>query len=168
MGPRLARVSQVVARLRAINSARAIHMCAQERGHSSTVTRRRFVQGVAAAGLAALVEGKFKQARAETLPHAPPILTGNHFDLAIEPHHVDFTGRRRKAIKINGTLPGPTLKWREGDTVTIAVTNYLPAETSIHWHGMRIPAEMDGVPGLSYAGIAPGKTFVYRFPVLQN
>jgi FtsP/CotA-like multicopper oxidase with cupredoxin domain len=52
--------------------------------------------------------------------------------------------------------------------VTIAVTNHLPAETSIHWHGIRVPASMDGVPGLSYAGIAPGKTFVYRFPVPQN
>ena len=135
---------------------------------SLTVTRRRFVQGIAAAGLATLVEGKFSQASAETIAHSPSVLTGNHFDLAIEPHHVDFTGRRVKAIKINGTLPGPTLKWREGDTVTIAVTNHLPAETSIHWHGMRIPAEMDGVPGLSYAGIAPGKAFVYRFPVLQN
>jgi CopA family copper-resistance protein len=60
------------------------------------------------------------------------------------------------------------LKWREGDTVTIAVTNHLPSATSIHWHGLRIPAPMDGVPGLSFAGIAPGRTFVYRFPVLQN
>ena len=139
-----------------------------ERDHSLTLTRRRFVQGVAAVGLAALVDGKLNLASAQTSAHAPSVLTGNHFDLTIEPHHVDFTGRRAKAIKINGTLPGPTLKWREGDTVTIAVTNHLPAETSIHWHGMRIPAAMDGVPGLSFAGIAPGKTFVYRFPVLQN
>jgi CopA family copper-resistance protein len=139
-----------------------------ERDHNLTLTRRRFVQGVAAVGIAALVEGKITLASAETSAHAPSVLTGNHFDLAIEAHHVDFTGRRVKALKINGTLPDPTLKWREGDTVTIAVTNHLPAETSIHWHGMRIPAEMDGVPGLSYAGIAPGKTFVYRFPVLQN
>jgi CopA family copper-resistance protein len=132
------------------------------------VSRRHFVQGVAAAGLAALVEGKFHQAGAETIAHAPPVLTGNHFDLAIEPDHVDFTGRRVKAIKINGSLPGPTLKWREGDTVTVAVTNHLPEVTSIHWHGMRIPAEMDGVPGLSFPGIAPGQTFVYRIPVVQN
>jgi CopA family copper-resistance protein len=132
------------------------------------VSRRHFVQGVAAAGLATLVEGKFNQAGAETIAHSPAILTGTHFDLAIEPHHVDFTGRRVKAIKINGSLPGPTLKWREGDTVTVAVTNHLPEVTSIHWHGMRIPAEMDGVPGLSFAGIAAGKTFVYRIPVVQN
>src|ERR1700745_2035331 len=135
---------------------------------NSTLTRRRFVQGVAAVGLAGLVDGNLNLASAETSAHAPAVLTGKHFDLSIEHHHVDFTGRRAKAIKINGTLPGPTLKWREGDTVTVAVTNHLPEATSIHWHGMRIPAEMDGVPGLSFAGIAPGKTFVYRFPVLQN
>ena len=139
-----------------------------ERDHSLTLTRRRFVQGVAAVGVAAVVAGKFNQADAEVIDHSPSVLTGNHFDLTIEPYHVDFTGRRAKAIKINGSLPGPTLKWREGETVTVAVTNHLSDETSIHWYGMRIPAEMDGVPGLSFAGIAPGKTFVYRFPVLQN
>jgi CopA family copper-resistance protein len=139
-----------------------------ERDDCLTLTRRRFLQGVAATGLAALVDGKFNPAVAEMTPNSPTLLTGDHFDLAIEPHHVNFTGRRAKAIKINGSLPGPTLKWREGDTVTIAVTNHLPAGTSIHWHGLRIPAPMDGVPGLSFAGIAPGKTFVYRFPVLQN
>src|SRR5690242_13084186 len=135
---------------------------------SLTLTRRRFVQGVVVAGLATLVEGTFNQAGAETIPRSPAILTGTHFDLAIEPHEVDFTGRRRKAIEINGSLPGPTLKWREGDIVTVAVTNHLPEPTSIHWHGMRIPAEMDGVPGLSFAGIAPGQTFFYRIPVVQN
>jgi CopA family copper-resistance protein len=139
-----------------------------ERDDSLILTRRHFVQGVTAAGLAALVGGKFNQASAETIAHSPAILTGNHFDLAIEPHHVDFTGRRVKAIAINGSLPGPTLKWRERDTVTVAVTNHLPDATSIHWHGIRVPAEMDGVPGLSFAGIAPGKTFVYRIPVVQN
>jgi len=132
------------------------------------VSRRRFVHGVAVAGLAALVEGRINQAGAATIAHSPPILTGNHFDLAIENYPVDFTGRRVKAIKINGSLPGPTLKWREGDTVTVSVTNHLPEVTSIHWHGVRIPADMDGVPGLSFAGIAPGKTFVYRIPVVQN
>jgi CopA family copper-resistance protein len=139
-----------------------------EKGQGLILTRRRFVQGVTVAGLAALVEETLNRVDAETIPHSPAILTGTHFDLAIEPHHVDFTGKRRKAIKINGSLPGPTLKWREGDTVLVAVTNHLAEPTSIHWHGMRIPAEMDGVPGLSFAGIAPGQTFVYRFPVVQN
>jgi FtsP/CotA-like multicopper oxidase with cupredoxin domain len=135
---------------------------------TSRLTRRRLVQGLATAGLAALVDGTFNQAGAETIAHSPSVLTGNHFDLTIEANHVNFTGRRVQGIAVNGSHPGPTLKWREGDTVTIAVTNHLATETSIHWHGMRIPAPMDGVPGLSFAGIAPGKTFVYRFPVLQN
>jgi FtsP/CotA-like multicopper oxidase with cupredoxin domain len=139
-----------------------------EKDHSLKLTRRRFVQGVAVVGIAAVVDGKFDQAAAEVINHSPPILTGNHFDLTIEPHHVNFTGRRVEALKINGALPGPTLTWREGDTVTIAVTNHLPSETSIHWHGIRCPAEMDGVPELSFAGIAPNETFVYRIPVRQN
>jgi hypothetical protein len=101
-----------------------------DREVSLILTRRRFVQAVAVAGLATSVQGKFNQAGAETISHSAPILTGNHFDLAIEPHHVDFTGRRVKALAINGSLPGPTLKWREGDTVTVAVTNHLPEATS--------------------------------------
>jgi FtsP/CotA-like multicopper oxidase with cupredoxin domain len=105
--------------------------------------------------------GKLERAAAETIPHAPSVLTGNHFDLAVEPDYVDFTGRRAKAIRVNGSLPGPTLKWREGETVTVAVTNHLTVMTSIHWHGVRVPLEMDGVPGLSFAGIGPGQTFIY-------
>src|ERR1700756_2709492 len=143
-------------------------MATLERDHSLTLTRRRFVQGVAAVGIAAAVEGKFNQADAEVIDHSPSVLTGNHFDLTIEPHHANFTGRRTKAIKINGSFPGPTLKWREGETVTVAVTNHLPVMTSIHWHGVRVPAAMDGVPGLSFGGIAPGQRFVYRIPVVQN
>jgi CopA family copper-resistance protein len=139
----------------------------QERS-SSTPTRRRFVQGVALAGLGALVEESLNQAGAETIAHSPSVLTGNQFDLTIEAHQGNFTGRRVKVIAVNGCLPGPTLKWREGEIVTIAVTNRLSDGTSIHWHGIRVPALMDGVPGLSFAGIPPGKTFVYRFPVQQN
>jgi len=82
----------------------------------------------------------------DAVHHSPSVLTGNHFDLTIEPHNVDFKGRRTKAIKINRALPGPTLKWRERETVTVAVTNHLPVMTSIHWHGVRVPAAMDGVP----------------------
>jgi len=123
--------------------------------------RRDFLRGIAAGFLTSRVYGAMSA-------DGPEVLTGDHFDLTIEAHQVNFTGRRVKATLVNGSLPGPTLKWREGDTVTIAVTNHLPDETSIHWHGIRVPASMDGVPGLSFAGIAPGKTFVYRFPVLQN
>ena len=68
---------------------------------------------------------------------------------------VDFTGRRRTAMAINGSIPGPLLRWREGDTVTLRVRNRLPQDTSIHWHGILLLANMDGVPGFSFAGIAP-------------
>jgi FtsP/CotA-like multicopper oxidase with cupredoxin domain len=81
---------------------------------------------------------------------------------------VNFTGHRHAAIGVNGMVPAPILRWREGDTVTLAVTNRLREPTSIHWHGIRTPSPMDGVPGLSFPGIAPGETFVYRFPVNQS
>ena len=88
--------------------------------------------------------------------------------LEIGPVPMNVTGRPRTAIGINGQVPGPILKWREGDTVTLAVTNRLSEWTSIHWHGIRTPAAMDGVPGFSFPGIAPGGTFTYRFAVPQN
>jgi CopA family copper-resistance protein len=81
---------------------------------------------------------------------------------------VSFTGAPRIATVVNGSLPAPTLRWREGDTVTIRVRNELAEPTSIHWHGLVLPANMDGVPGLSFHGIAPGETFTYRFPVRQS
>ena len=133
------------------------------------VSRHRFVQGLAAGGAVAALDWRAGWASAETgQQQTLATLTGKDFELTIDSLPVNFTGRRSVATAVNGSVPGPILRWREGDTVTIAVTNRLPTPTSIHWHGMRIPAEMDGVPGLSYAGIAPGKTFVYRFPVLQN
>ncbi|WP_237751090.1 multicopper oxidase domain-containing protein, partial [Pseudomonas aeruginosa] len=72
------------------------------------------------------------------------------------------------AMTINGSLPGPTLRWREGDNVTLRVRNRLAEDTSIHWHGIILPANMDGVPGLSFEGIAPGGLYEYRFKVRQN
>jgi len=72
------------------------------------------------------------------------------------------------ATTVNGSLPGPTLYWQEGETVTIKVTNTLNVTSSIHWHGIILPTGMDGVPGLSFAGIAPGDTFTYRFKVQQS
>ncbi len=70
---------------------------------------------------------------------------------------VNFTGKPVIATTINGMLPGPTLRWREGDTVTIRVTNRLREATSIHWHGIILPFQMDGVPGISFAGIPPAR-----------
>jgi FtsP/CotA-like multicopper oxidase with cupredoxin domain len=135
---------------------------------STNISRRRFVQGIASAGVLAALSGDTLPGYGETMPHTQAELSGTHFELTIDKLPVNITGRRRIALGINGSTPGPTLRWREGDTVTIAVTNRLSEPTSIHWHGMRIPTEMDGVPGLSYAGIAPGATFVYKFELKQS
>jgi FtsP/CotA-like multicopper oxidase with cupredoxin domain len=96
------------------------------------------------------------------------VLTGPDFDLTIGEVSVNYTGHNRTATAVNGQVPGPLLRMREGDAVTIRVTNRLRVRTSIHWHGMIVPADMDGVPGVSFAGIDPGSTFVYRFKVRQS
>lgn len=132
------------------------------------ITRRRFVQGAAAGAVLAAYNWSGLPVMAETTPYYPPVLSGRHFELTIDSMLVNFTGRPAVATAINGSVPGPTLRWRQGDTVTLAVTNKLKVPTSIHWHSLRIPADMDGVPGLSFPGIAPGETFHYRFPVKQN
>ena len=126
--------------------------------------RRRFIQGIAGAGGLAAVPWPLRH-----LAAAPaPVLSGTTFDLAIGKLPVNITGQSRTAIAVNGQIPAPVLRWREGDTVTLNVTNRLNEPTSIHWHGMLLPYTMDGVPGLSFAGIAPGETFTYRFPVRQS
>ncbi|HZY53019.1 MAG TPA: copper resistance system multicopper oxidase, partial [Reyranella sp.] len=123
------------------------------------ITRRRFVEGLAAAGLGNRI--------LSSPASASPVLAGSAFDLAIGALPVNITGRSRIATVVNGSLPGPTLRFREGDTVTLNVRNTLGESTSIHWHGLYLPNAMDGVPGLTFRGIAPGETFTYRFPVRQ-
>ena len=105
---------------------------------------------------------------ASTSAAGPPILSGNYFNLVVEQVRVNYAGGAAYATAVNGSVPGPTLRWREGDTVALAITNHLKTTTSIHWHGIRTPSDMDGVPGLSFPGIAPGETFTYRFPVRQS
>jgi CopA family copper-resistance protein len=95
------------------------------------------------------------------------MLTGNEFDLTVSETPVNFTGEKRIATTINGSVPGPTLVWQEGETFTIRVTNHLSVSTSIHWYGLILPFQMDGVPGISYRSIAPGETFTYQFQVQQ-
>ena len=96
------------------------------------------------------------------------VLTGTEFDLEVGSLEVNFTGAKRLATAVNGRVPGPQLRWREGDTVTVRVKNRLSVPTSVHWHGVLVPADMDGVPGLSFAGIPAGETFTYRFRVNQS
>jgi CopA family copper-resistance protein len=108
------------------------------------------------------------EAWAQTAARAAPVLSGTEFDLTIGEQLVNFTGSPRVAHTVNASLPAPTLRWREGDTVTLRVSNRLPRDhASIHWHGILLPANMDGVPGLSFNGIGPGETYVYRFHVRQ-
>ncbi len=134
--------------------------------------RRRFLQGLAAGGVLLGLSPWLRQVRAEepggAVAGAVPVLGGTEFDLTIGETPVNFTGTPRMATTINGSIPGPVLRWREGETVTLRVTNRLPESASIHWHGIILPFEMDGVPGISYPGIAPGETFVYRFKVQQS
>ena len=134
---------------------------------ASDITRRQFVQGLMASGLIGGLDLWRWPGAALKTRNQQAVLTGNHFDLVIEEVAVNVTGRPALATAINGSVPGPLLRWREGDTVTLAVTNRLREQTSIHWHGIRSPADMDGVPGLSFSGIDPGETFVYRIPVRQ-
>ncbi|BDT59135.1 copper oxidase [Massilia varians] len=140
-------------------------MNAFEIGDSCTSNwRRRFLQGLgAAAGLAGLSPRLLFAQQADRRS-----LRGTEFDLVIGPTPVNYTGAERIATAVNGQVPAPTLYWNEGDTVTIRVTNRLPTVSSIHWHGILLPADMDGVPGLSFSGIAPGQTFTYRFEVKQT
>ncbi|MGH8125651.1 MAG: copper resistance system multicopper oxidase, partial [Rhodanobacteraceae bacterium] len=141
-----------------------------------TLSRRRFVQGLALGGTAAALGGFLKPAWALQSPNVPSlqslgergVLSRTRFNLEIAEIPVNFTGKARHATAVNGLLPGPLLRWREGTTVTLRVTNRLRVPTSIHWHGILVPFQMDGVPGISFPGIAPGETFVYRFPVKQS
>ena len=133
-------------------------------------SRRTFVQGAALGGIL-LGLGLWERpvwALKSPDPRELTALTGTEFHLTIGPTPVNFTGRNRVATAVNGSVPAPVLHWREGDAVTLRVHNQLPTPTSIHWHGILVPADMDGVPGISFPGIAPGETFTYRFPVKQS
>ncbi|MEO6690110.1 MAG: copper resistance system multicopper oxidase, partial [Dokdonella sp.] len=130
------------------------------------IPRRRFVQGIAFGALASALG----YARAPAIAQGATrrnVLSGTQFDLDIGGAPVNITGATRHAVVVNGQLPGPLLRWRQGDTITLRVRNTLMETTSIHWHGMIVPADMDGVPGLSFMGIAPGQRYDYRFTVNQ-
>ncbi|QNH53092.1 copper resistance system multicopper oxidase [Pantoea eucrina] len=131
-------------------------------------SRRNFIKGIAAASVAGGLGMKTFNAFSAVSLVQPHMLTGNDFDLFIAETPLNITGNIRYAKTINSGLPGPLLRWKEGDTVTLRVKNRLKETTSIHWHGIILPANMDGVPGLSFHGIEPDDTYVYSFRVKQN
>ncbi|KAJ4853937.1 copper resistance system multicopper oxidase [Xylella fastidiosa subsp. multiplex] len=133
------------------------------------IDRRRFLKGLALGGVVAGT-GLWRLPVHAANPELP--LLQRHttpLELRIGQSSVNFTGRMRPAITVNNSLPGPVLRWRQGDTVQIHVTNTLPdVMTSIHWHGIVLPSNMDGVPGMSFDGIAPGEHYLYRFQLHQS
>ena len=146
---------------------------------TAPVSRRGFLQAAGAmgvmAGLDRLAPAYARPSAGLLAPSLPPgalgsaeTLTGAApIDLRIGEAAITVRDRRATAVAINGTVPGPLLRFREGEDVTINVINGLKEDTSIHWHGLIIPAPMDGVPGVSFPGIPAGTTFAYRLPIRQ-
>jgi FtsP/CotA-like multicopper oxidase with cupredoxin domain len=136
-----------------------------------SIDRRTLLRAGALAGLGLGMQGLFPAwARSGTSGLAPALPTLSGEDIALEIGRSAFKlgGRTGHAVTINGTLPGPLLRLREGQNVRIAVANRLDEDTSIHWHGFILPFQMDGVPGVSFPGIKARSTFVYEFPVRQS
>ena len=135
-------------------------------------SRRRFVTGVTAGsilyGLGGISTSYALNSNKSTQFHHHPELSGTQFDLSIGYKTVNFTGKKRLATTVNNSLPCPTLYWREGDLITLTVNNNLAHDSSIHWHGIILSTDMDGVPGLSFDGIKPGTKFKYQFRVNQS
>ncbi|MDO6828921.1 copper resistance system multicopper oxidase [Poseidonibacter sp. 1_MG-2023] len=133
-----------------------------------TLNRRTFVKGVIATSLLTSIPINLSANTKISNRKETKEISGTEFNLSIEKTSVNITGNTSVATTVNGMLSGPTLRWKEGDTVTINVTNNLSEDSSIHWHGIILPPAMDGVPGISFDGIKPGKTFTYTFPILQS
>jgi len=139
-----------------------------DRSSGGGVSRRTFVKGLTVGGAVAGLGLWRTPAWAQGNRPTPwTTLSGSDFDLRIGETPMNFTGNARIAFTVNGSVPAPTLRWKEGDTVTLRVANTLDEDASIHWHGILLPANMDGVPGLSFDGIRPGETYVYHFKVRQ-
>ena len=135
------------------------------------LSRRRFVTGFAAGS--ALIGAGFTPSQAlasSRIKQQTQTLSGNQFNLTYNPTPVNFTGKDRFATAINGSVPAPTLRMKEGDNVVLNVKNQLAEDTSIHWHGIILPSGQDGVPNVSdgFTGIKPGDTFTYKFQVKQS
>lgn len=130
-------------------------------------SRRQFIQSIGLTGLAVSQVSLGKSLSGSNQP-ASHELSGNQLDLVVGYQAINFSGQSKIATTVNQSLPGPLLRLREGDTVNIRVHNQLAQDTSIHWHGLLLPYQMDGVPGISFAGIKPGQVFTYQFKLQQS
>ena len=133
--------------------------------------RRLLLRGAVAGGGLAALQGlmpAWAQTGSPGLRADLPTLIGPNIDLTVGQTPFTVNGRTAMATTINGVLPAPVLRLREGQNVRLSVTNQLDEDTSIHWHGILLPFQMDGVPGVSFPGIRPRETFVYEFPVRQS
>ncbi len=136
-----------------------------------SVERRKVLKAFAGAGALAGVQALFPAwAQTGSRGVAPTLATLSGPDIALTVGHSPFSvgGRTGHAITVNGTLPAPLIRLREGQHARLSVTNTLDEDTSIHWHGVLLPFQMDGVPGVSFPGIRPGETFAYDFHVRQS
>ena len=139
--------------------------------HSSLLDRRTLIRTAAMAGGGFALAGALPTwARSGTPGLAAPLATVSGEEIAIRIGHamLPVGGRQGHAIGINGTSPGPIIRLKEGQNVRLAVTNTLAEESSIHWHGLLVPFQMDGVPGVSFPGIKAGQKYIYDFPVRQS
>lgn len=124
------------------------------------VSRRRFIRSAGIAGLSTLLPSWTRTLARDA--------GSGEINLDIGRTNVTVHGRRASATGINGTVPGPLVRLQEGERAILNVRNSLHKDSSIHWHGLLLPSNMDGVPGLSFAGIKPGESYRYEFDVVQN
>ncbi len=132
--------------------------------------RRRFLTGTAVAGGALTFQAAlpaWARSGSGTDLSGMKTLSGSRFDLQVAAAKHLIDGKQGRGVLVNGQLPAPLLRWREGDELSINVANHLKTDTSIHWHGILLPFHMDGVPGVSFPGIKPGEIFTYEFPLIQ-
>ena len=134
---------------------------------SLALDRRTLIRSAAALPLARAFPAWAQSGTAGLRP-TPGVLSGDRIELAVSESHFTTGGRSAHAVTINGTLPAPLIRLKEGQNVQLVVHNLLKEDTSIHWHGLIVPFHMDGVPGISFPGIRPGETFTYEFPIRQS
>lgn len=142
--------------------------------NNEVISRRLLLKQAGAWGLLTALQPLLASCTHHPFPHVPNpgptqlTVSGESIDLEISERSFTLDGKPGMAMMINGMIPGPLIRLKEGQEVTLRVTNHLTEVSSIHWHGILLPSHMDGVPGVSFGGIEPGTTFTYRFPVKQS